>query len=178
LHFAYEYLAPTGTPPSEEDMRYGYWHKIHYRYAPFTRTPLKILFDRSDEDNGSKNTINVGTVYYKEFREKGMESHHTANYRMVVDFGNDADNMFSIDTGVSENIVGQYFYYNLHEKHMSVDLFPMNFNSLNTTSTHRFSTIRLIYKNWFSEQEERLKQKAILQREKEEREKHSKKEDL
>jgi acyl-homoserine lactone acylase PvdQ len=178
LEFVYDYLVPEGTTVTDEDIMYGNWHKIQYRYTPFTRTPLKILFDRSDSDSGSKHTINVGTIYYTHFKEKALESHHTANYRMIVDFGSDKDCQFSIDTGVSENIVGQYFYYNIHEKHMSLEMIPMNFNSLNTTHTKRYSTMRLIYKDWFDQQEAKLKK--IEEDKAEAKEKHERvtKEDL
>lgn len=157
LQFAYDFLVPAGTSLNEEDIKYGNWHKVNYRYSPFTKTILSIFFDKSDKDSGSKHTINVGSVYYPQFQANGLESQHVPNYRMIVDFGKEEDNQFSIDTGVSENIIGNYFYYNLHEAHMSLDMIPMGYNSINTTQTRRFGTIRLIYKNWFDEEEQRLK---------------------
>lgn len=157
LNFVYDYLVPAGTTFKDEDALYGKWHIVEYNYAPFTNSFLRYFFDRSDSDNGSKNTINVGSVYYQDFAEKGLQSSHTPAYRMIVDLGNDEDNMFSIESGASENILGKYFYYNLHDAHMSLDLIPMNFNSLNTTQTKRYSTIRFIYKDWYDQEEERLR---------------------
>jgi acyl-homoserine lactone acylase PvdQ len=157
LDFVHEYLIPAGTSLAVDDALYGKWHTVEYRYAPFTRSLFRYFFDRRDSDSGSKNTINVGSVYYSQFKEKGLESSHTPNYRMIVDFGNDANNQFSIETGCSENILGKYFYYNLHDKHMSLEMVPMNFNSLNTSHTHRYSTIRFIYKDWYDQEEERLR---------------------
>lgn len=78
-------------------------------------------------------------------------------FRGIFDLGRDQDNFYSLDTGVSENFIGNYFYYNLHEAHMSMKLTPMGFNSINTTQTKRFGTLRLIYKDWFNQEEERLK---------------------
>jgi penicillin amidase len=157
LDFVHEYLVIPGTTFTNEDAFYKDWHKVVYRYAPFTRSFLRYFFDRSDSDSGSKNTINVGSVYYSDFKEKGLESQHTPNYRMIVDFGNNANNQFSIETGCSENILGRYFYYNLHDRHMSLEMVPMNFNSLNTTHTKRYATIRFIFKDWYNQEEERLR---------------------
>ena len=132
---------------------------------PFQIHFLSIFFNRNDYDEGSKNTLNVGSIYYPEFESKGFESKHTPNYRMIVDFGNDQDCQFSLDTGISENILG-YFYFNLHASYKSLRMIPMEFNSLNTTQTKRFGTLRLIYKDWYAEEEERrkiLKEKNMKQ---------------
>lgn len=157
LQFVYDYLVPEGTTLKEEDSLYKNWHRVIYRYPPFTKTFLRYFFDRSDSDSGSKHTINVGSIYYAEFKLRGLESMHTPNYRMIVDFGKDEDNLFSTETGVSENLIGHYFYYNQHTAHKSLEMLPMGFNSINTTQTHRFCTLRLIYKSWFDEEEERLR---------------------
>lgn len=175
LDFVHEYLVIPGASFKDEDAYYRDWHKVVYRYAPFTRSFLRYFFDRSDSDSGSKNTINVGSVYYSDFKEKGLESQHTPNYRMIVDFGDDANNQFSIETGCSENILGKYFYYNLHDRHMSLEMVPMNFNSLNTTHTKRYATIRFIYKDWYAQEEERL---SKLEEAKAKQSKDDKKQDL
>lgn len=153
--FAYNYLEPTDPSLSTESLKFKHWHKIEYKYSPFSNTFLRVFFNRNDIDDGSKNTLNVGTIYYSEFDAKGLESQHTAAYRMIVDFGSDKDCQFSVDTGVSENIIGNYFYFNLHEPYKTLKLVPMNFNSLNTTQTQRFATLRLIYKDWFDQEEAR-----------------------
>ncbi|CAI2384247.1 unnamed protein product [Moneuplotes crassus] len=157
LNFIYEYLVPAGTRFEDQDALFGKWHTVQYNYAPFTNSFLRYFFDRSDSDSGSKHTINVGSIYYEDFAEKGLQSSHTPIYRMVVDFGKDEDNQFCIETGASENILGKYFYYNLHDAHMSMELVPMNFNSLNTSHNKRYSTIRFIYKDWYDQEEERLR---------------------
>ena len=171
--FVYNYLVPTDATLSDEGLKFKYWHKVEYKYAPFSNTFLRIFFNRDDYDEGSKNTLNVGSIYYYNFESNGLESKHTPNYRMIVDFGNDQDCQFSLDTGVSENILG-YFYFNLHESYKSLQMIPMGFNSLNTTQTKRFGTLRLIYKDWYTEEEDKRK----IAKEKDIKQESEEKEDL
>ena len=175
LIFVHDYFSPTDSSLSEENLKFKHWHKIEYKYSPFSNTFLRIFFNRNDIDDGSKNTLNVGTIYYSEFEARGLESQHTPTYRMIVDFGSDKDCQFSVDTGVSENIIGNYFYFNLHEPHKSLQMVPMGFNSLNTTQTQRFATLRLIYKDWFDQEEARRK---LAKEKKIEDDSQTKKEDL
>ena len=158
LLYVYKYLKEKGSDLSNESLKYKNWHKVEYPYVPFTKTFLRIFFDKSDFDNGSKNTLNVGSVFYSDFERSGLNTKHTPVYRMIIDFGKDKDCQFSIDTGVSENLLGNYFYFNQHEAHTSLKMLPMTFNSINTTQTQRFGTLRLIYKDWFHEEEQRLLQ--------------------
>jgi hypothetical protein len=67
---------------------------------------------------------------------------------MIVDFANPEKNQYSLETGISENLLGGYHYFNLNENHFNFSMMPMIYDSLNTTQNHRFSTMKLLYKGW------------------------------
>lgn len=157
FEFVFKFLSEEGYESDEKVARYGNLHTVQYSHSPFSSTALKFLFHRSDEDSGSKNTINVGGIYLGNFETNGLEVYQSPNYRMIVDFGNDSENFYSLENGISENILLNYFYYNLHESHFNLNMIPMNFDSLKTTQMKRWSTMRFIYKNWFVEREAELK---------------------
>ena len=152
----YNYLVKEGSNYDHMSARYGNYHKVEYTHSPFSSTALKFLFHRTDEDSGSKNTINVGNPFFAEFESNGINSFQTPNYRMIVDFGNDSDNYYSLETGDSESILLNFYYFNLHESHFNFEMIPMGFNQLNTTTNKRWSTMRFIYKKWYAEREAEL----------------------
>jgi hypothetical protein len=47
---------------------------------PFGKTLLKSLWHRSSPDDGSRNTINVGSVYYFDFDQTQLQSRHIGEF--------------------------------------------------------------------------------------------------
>ena len=161
LELTYDYLIPPGTSYNENDAKYGNLHKIEYNHMPFSSTPLKVLYHRTSQDSGSKNTINVGAVYLSDFEKKGLESSHTPNYRQIIDFGDIHSNFFSIETGASENPIGTSFYYNQHDYHMSLEMIPMYFDRLNDETIAKPYVLEFIANGEITKEE-----KEILEAEK------------
>lgn len=143
LQLVYEFLVPEGTKYSDSIARYGNHHNIEFGNMPFSSTPLKPFYHRTIEDEGSKNTINVGTVYMFEFDQDELRSGHTPNYRMVVDLGDEKHGYFSIETGISENVLSGH-YFDMNEAHFSANLILMNPDSLDDDSVSKKHVLQFI----------------------------------
>lgn len=64
------------------------WDKVHSNYypsMPWSRTPLKFIFDREVPVAGNSMTPNVSKVSYRKALEEGkFTSNHVAGLKMVV----------------------------------------------------------------------------------------------
>jgi acyl-homoserine lactone acylase PvdQ len=107
------------------------WSQIHfndYPTLPWSKTPLKFLFHRTTPTFGNTNTPHVSKVSYTQGLTDGFfASNHVAGYKMIVahaDSAKKADNLFSIDTGVSENVFHKH-YFDMNESHLNGELHPM-----------------------------------------------------
>ena len=156
LEMTYNYLSDSSGYYDPESARYGLHHTVEYSHSPFSSTALRFLFHRNHEDNGFKNSINVGPIFSANFVEKGLSSYQTPAYRMIVDFGDEDGNLYSIDTGNNENILNGKYYFNLNQQHFEVDLRPMEFDRLDRSHGNRATTMRFIYRKWFDERREEL----------------------
>lgn len=93
---------------------------------PLSKTALKFLFHRSDEAPGSSHTVNVGRYFPSEFKATNkLNSENAPVLRLAVDLGTD-EGYYSLDTGNSGHLLSG-FYYNMHERHMANDPYPMYF---------------------------------------------------
>ena len=97
---------------------------------PWSRTPLKFIFDREVPTFGSTNTPHVSKVsYQKALKADGkFESTHVAGLKMIVahsaDGAKQATNLFSCDTGINGNIFSKH-YFNMNEDHLNGKLQEM-----------------------------------------------------
>lgn len=99
----------------ESRWAWGQIRKMQHPYLPFSLIPLiKKIFTIEEPAGGNAHTLNVAT----HDEGKSFDAMFSANYRMVVDFGNLDQSYYTIDTGISENPFSPNFHdqRDLHSK--------------------------------------------------------------
>jgi len=107
------------------------WSNLHmneYPNLPWTKTPLKYIFDRNVGTPGNDNTPNVSKISArKNVNNTVMSSNASANFKMLIEFAKNPEDdrsFFSIDTGMNGNLFsGNYF--DLNKDHLQGRLKPM-----------------------------------------------------
>lgn len=92
-------------------------HVNEYVYIPWSTTPLRIFFTKHKSVPGSFNSVNTSKLLArKNVDEVVTKAFASANLRVLVQFAQDASDevsIFSIDTGMSDNIfTGRMFDLN------------------------------------------------------------------
>lgn len=117
---------------------WGDLHRMKYPNIPFTRTFLKLFYDREVRASGNFNTVNVAGFKFSKFEAKTGESvyealldpkrefaaGHSANLKIISPMNGTI--FYSIDTGVSESIFSEN-YFNMNERHLDNDLYRGTF---------------------------------------------------
>ena len=86
------------------------WKNVHhndYMALPWSRTPLKFMFHRSNPSAGNNNTPNVSKTPMKKYLDsQPIHGIASANYKMLIQFAKDPKDdisLFSMDTGMNGN---------------------------------------------------------------------------
>lgn len=111
------------TTHSGANVTWGDYHPMGYPNIPFTRTPLRKIFDRSVPVSGNANTVNVGAFRMFRYEEQRFTGLHSANLKIASEMYNNTV-YYSLDTGVSENILSGH-YFDMNERHLKNDLYPL-----------------------------------------------------
>ena len=102
-------------------------HYIEYSHMPLSKTALKMLFHWETKAPGSSNTVNVGRYNPSEFKSTNwLVASNVPVLRIATDMGTN-EGYYSLDTGESGHLLSG-FYFNMNERHINVDPYPMYFN--------------------------------------------------
>ena len=117
--------------PLKENWKWKNVHVNEYAYAPWSMTPLKFIWHREVPTGGNGNTPSVSKYQLSRvLKDKVFKSTHTANFKMVVMYGDDSTpevNLMSIDTGMGGNIFGGH-YFNMNYGHLHGELLHIETN--------------------------------------------------
>lgn len=122
------------------------WHVLHtksYPHFPFSNTSIKWFFMLKHPYGGSKNTIDTCLYYMSDFQKESFNWIHSSGLKLVIDMGNYTENKYSIDTGVSESLLSQ-FYFNMNPSFTNKTLTPLRYNNDSNIHETRPYTLYLI----------------------------------
>lgn len=90
-----------------QNWNYGNIHLHSYPHVPFSKTPLKKIFERSFSSKGSRYTVHASPL---NFANDSWEGIWGGNYKMIscLDMKN-TDSFYIIDTGVSGNVLSPFY---------------------------------------------------------------------
>jgi hypothetical protein len=107
---------------------WGDIHPMYYPNIPFTRTPLRVIFDKEVPVPGNMNTVNVAAFLMSKFPEKGkFVATHSANLKIMSNMNRTV--LYSLDTGVSEYIFSGH-YFDMNSRHLSNNLYKSKYSRL------------------------------------------------
>lgn len=120
-------------------------HQMGYPNVPFTRTPLRKIFDRSVPAHGGINTINVAAFRFFRFDEQHFTGTHSANLKIMSNMNGTVH--YSLDTGISENYFTKH-YFDMNERHLKNDLYKDEFpkNKTKEFVENRYSKHDILFK--------------------------------
>ena len=114
--------------PKIEDWKWGRVHFNQYDSLPWSKTPLRHIFQRNVPWPGNENTVNVSVHFRSQnYGKPVINAMAGVNYKFVNSFDKDPlkdVSLFSIDTGMNESpFQGNFFDFN--HRHKSGNLLPM-----------------------------------------------------
>ncbi|KAL4430319.1 hypothetical protein ABPG74_019478 [Tetrahymena malaccensis] len=116
---------------------YGELHQHHFIHIPFSKTPLKSLFERSYKSKGSKYTVHVSALDFQNDSWKGIWG---GNYKMIASLDQSQDSYFILDTGVSGNFLSPH-YDDQQQVYKQGNYLKQNRNPATYTSFQKYSLI-------------------------------------
>eukprot|EP01015_Nassula_variabilis_P030306 TRINITY_DN663_c0_g1_i12.p1 TRINITY_DN663_c0_g1~~TRINITY_DN663_c0_g1_i12.p1 ORF type:complete len:223 (+),score=28.54 TRINITY_DN663_c0_g1_i12:173-841(+) len=95
------------------------WHRVSAKVLPqlpFSKTPLRNIFERKSINGGNRRTINVGSFYMRQARD--YMSTQASNLRFLVELDEKSYPLFMLDSGQSGNVFSKHYddMLRMHEK--------------------------------------------------------------